>query len=103
MDNTQNLPDHLTNALNKDYSKVMKAVEQKSKFKNGTLKRIEDSSVDLRDDLKQMIDRIGHSEYDAMDNISNSKNGHSHKNKYCYASLFKPRQELNITIWKPMV
>ena len=35
MDNTQNLPDHLANALNKDYSQVMKAVEQKAKFKNG--------------------------------------------------------------------
>ena len=35
MDNTQNLPDHLANALNKDYSKVMKAVEEKAKFKNG--------------------------------------------------------------------
>ena len=35
MDNTQNLPDHLANALNKDYSDVMKAVEQKAKFKNG--------------------------------------------------------------------
>jgi len=35
MDNTQNLPDHLAEALNKDYSGVMKAVEEKSKFKNG--------------------------------------------------------------------
>ena len=35
MDNTQNLPDHLANALNKDYSQVMKAVEEKAKFKNG--------------------------------------------------------------------
>ena len=35
MDNTQNLPDHLANALNKDYSGVMKAVEEKAKFKNG--------------------------------------------------------------------
>ena len=35
MDNTQNLPDHLANALNKDYSQVMKVVEQKAKFKNG--------------------------------------------------------------------
>ena len=34
-DNTENLPDHLADALNKDYSGVMKAVEQKSKFKNG--------------------------------------------------------------------
>ena len=35
MDNTQNLPDHLAEALNKDYSGVMKAVEEKAKFKNG--------------------------------------------------------------------
>ena len=35
MDNTQNLPDQLANALNKDYSGVMKAVEEKAKFKNG--------------------------------------------------------------------
>ena len=36
MDNTQNLPDHLAEALNKDYSGVMKAVEEKAKFKNGS-------------------------------------------------------------------
>jgi len=36
MDNTQNLPDHLANALNKNYSGVMKAVEEKAKFKNGS-------------------------------------------------------------------
>ena len=35
MDNTQNLPDHLADALNKDYSAVMKAVDKKAKFKNG--------------------------------------------------------------------
>ena len=35
MDNTQGLPDHLANALNKDYSGVMKAVDKKAKFKNG--------------------------------------------------------------------
>ena len=35
MDETANLPDHLANALNKDYSNVMKAVEEKAKFKNG--------------------------------------------------------------------
>ena len=34
-DNTQGLPDHLANALNKDYSEVMKAVDKKAKFKNG--------------------------------------------------------------------
>ena len=32
---TAGLPDHLANALNKDYSGVMKAVEEKAKFKNG--------------------------------------------------------------------
>ena len=36
MDDTANLPDHLANALNKDYSGVMKAVEEKAKFKNGS-------------------------------------------------------------------
>ena len=35
MDETANLPDYLANALNKDYSGVMKAVEEKAKFKNG--------------------------------------------------------------------
>jgi len=35
IDNTQGLPDHLASALNKDYSGVMKAVEEKAKFKNG--------------------------------------------------------------------
>jgi hypothetical protein len=35
MDETSKLPDHLANALNKDYSGVMKAVEEKAKFKNG--------------------------------------------------------------------
>ena len=35
MDNTQNLPNHLADSLNKDYSGVMKAVEEKAKFKNG--------------------------------------------------------------------
>ena len=36
MDQTEQLPDHLANALNKDYSGVMKAVEEKAKFKNGS-------------------------------------------------------------------
>ena len=36
MDNTEALPDHLANALNKDYSDVMKAVDEKAKFKNGS-------------------------------------------------------------------
>ncbi len=35
-DNTENLPDHLADALNKDYSQVMKAVDKKSKFRNGS-------------------------------------------------------------------
>ena len=34
-DNTQGLPDHLADALNKDYSAVMKAVDEKAKFKKG--------------------------------------------------------------------
>jgi len=35
-ENTQGLPEHLANALNKDYSQVMQKVEEKAKFKNGT-------------------------------------------------------------------
>ena len=34
-DHTSELPEHLANAFNKDYSKVMKKVEEKAKFKNG--------------------------------------------------------------------
>ena len=34
-ENTQGLPEHLANALNKDYSQVMQKVEEKAKFKNG--------------------------------------------------------------------
>ena len=34
-DNTQGLPDHLANALNKDYSQVLKKVDEKSRMKNG--------------------------------------------------------------------
>ena len=35
-DNTSELPEHLANALNKNYSDVMKKVDEKAKFKNGT-------------------------------------------------------------------
>ena len=35
-ENTAGLPDHLANALNKDYSQVMQKVEEKARFKNGT-------------------------------------------------------------------
>lgn len=34
-ENTSELPNHLANALTKDYSQVMKAVDKKAKFKNG--------------------------------------------------------------------
>jgi len=34
-DNTNNLPDHLAEALTKDYSAVMKKVDEKAKFRNG--------------------------------------------------------------------
>ena len=34
-ENTQNLPDHLADAFTKDYSEVMKKVDEKAKFKNG--------------------------------------------------------------------
>ena len=35
-DSTQNFPDHLADAFNKDYSQVMQKVEEKARFKNGT-------------------------------------------------------------------
>ena len=35
-DNTQELPEHLSNAFTKDYSEVMQKVEEKAKFKNGS-------------------------------------------------------------------
>ena len=34
-DNPQELPEHLANAFTKDYSEVMKKVEEKDNFKNG--------------------------------------------------------------------
>ena len=34
-DNTSELPEHLANAFTKDYSGVMKKVDEKAKFKNG--------------------------------------------------------------------
>ena len=34
-DNTSELPEHLQNAFNKDYSGVMKKVDEKARFKNG--------------------------------------------------------------------
>ncbi len=36
-DNTQGLPDHLANALNKDYSQVLKKADEKSRMKNGSV------------------------------------------------------------------
>ena len=35
-ENTQGLPDHVANALNKDYSQVMQKVEEKAKFNRAT-------------------------------------------------------------------
>ena len=35
-DNVEQLPDHLANALTKDYSEMLKVTEQKSRLKNGT-------------------------------------------------------------------
>ena len=35
-DNTSELPEHLASAFTKDYSDVMKKVDEKAKFKNGT-------------------------------------------------------------------
>ena len=40
MDQTEQLPEHLANALNKDYSKVMKSVDEKSKFTKGPVNGI---------------------------------------------------------------
>jgi len=34
-DNTSELPEHLSKAFNKDYSDIMKKVDEKGKFKNG--------------------------------------------------------------------
>ena len=34
-DNTQGLPDFLSNAINKDYTQVMKKIEEKAKFNRG--------------------------------------------------------------------
>ena len=36
-DNTQGLPDHLANALNKDYSQVLQKADEKSRIKNGSV------------------------------------------------------------------
>jgi len=35
VENTQGLPEHLAEAFTKDYSEVMKKVDEKAKFKNG--------------------------------------------------------------------
>jgi len=35
-DNTEQLPEHLADAFTKDYSKIMKKVDEKAKFKNGS-------------------------------------------------------------------
>ena len=35
-DNIKQLPEHLVNAFTKDYSKIMKKVDEKAKFKNGS-------------------------------------------------------------------
>ena len=35
-DNTEQLPEHLANAFTKNYSKVMKKVEENDRFKNGS-------------------------------------------------------------------
>ena len=35
-DNTQGLPEHLTEAFTKDYSSMMKAADEKAKFRSGT-------------------------------------------------------------------
>ena len=62
------------------------------------LRRPSDSSGDLRDDLRQIaIDRIGQSEYDAMDNISKQKIREFTNEQAVAIQAFLQRQELNIT------
>ena len=62
------------------------------------LRRPKDSSGDLRDDLRQIaIDRIGQSEYDAMDNISKQKIREFTNEQAIAIQAFLQRQELNIT------
>tara|TARA_B100000085_G_scaffold99074_1_gene90130 strand:- start:525 stop:959 length:435 start_codon:yes stop_codon:yes gene_type:complete len=62
------------------------------------LRRPKDSSGDLRDDLRQIaIDRIGQSEYDAMDNISKQKIREFTNEQAVAIQAFLQRQELNIT------
>ena len=62
------------------------------------LRRPSDSSGDLRDDLRQIaIDRIGQSEYDAMDNISKQKIREFTNEQAIAIQAFLQRQELNIT------
>ena len=62
------------------------------------LRQPRDSSGDLRDDLKQIaIDRIGQSEYDAMDNISKQKIDEFTNEQAVAIQAFLQRQELNIT------
>jgi len=62
------------------------------------LKQTSDSSGDLREDLKQIaIDRIGQSEYDAMDAISKQKISEFTNEQAIAIQAFLQRQELNIT------
>ena len=62
------------------------------------LRRPSDSSGDLRQDLKQIaIDRIGQSEYDAMDAISKQKISEFTNEQAIAIQAFLQRQEINIT------
>ena len=62
------------------------------------LRQPKDSSGDLRQDLKQIaIDRIGQSEYDAMDAISKQKISEFTNEQAIAIQAFLQRQELNIT------
>ena len=62
------------------------------------LRQPKDSSGDLREDLKQIaIDRIGQSEYDAMDAISKQKISQFTTEQSIAIQAFLQRQELNIT------
>ena len=62
------------------------------------LRQPKDSSGDLRQDLKQIaIDRIGQSEFDAMDAISKQKISEFTNEQAIAIQAFLQRQELNIT------
>ena len=62
------------------------------------LRRIQDSSENLKDDLKQIaIDRIGQEEYDNLDNISKQKIDSYVSEQMIALQAFLTRQTFTIT------